>query len=105
MIEKSNTNASGVGDLAQTSPAHRPEFIRLPKSGTLCPWSSLARGKLNQLILPSALNGFKPPVQSFALRNRGQVRATRLIVLESLLSFLHRMREEQMREVYDQNPE
>lgn len=86
----------GIMDgLVQPSQAHRPEFIRLPRAGARCPWSSLARGKMNQLVLPSALNGFKPPVQSFSMRNRGQVRATRLIVLESLLAYLHRLCAEQ----------
>lgn len=84
-----------VYGLVKTSQPPRPEFIRLPRAGTLCPWTSLARSKMNQLILPSPLNNFRPPVQSFALRNRGQARATRLVVLESLLRYLHKMCEEQ----------
>jgi len=64
-----------------------PEFIRLPKSG-LCPWTGLSRSKLNELILPSEANGFKPPVASVCLRKRGAMRGTRLIVLDSLLHYL-----------------
>ena len=52
-----------------------PEFIRLPKPGTLCRWTGLSRSKLNELILPSPVNSFKPPVRSLSLRNRGQIKA------------------------------
>jgi hypothetical protein len=43
---------------------------------------------LNELILPSALNNFKPPVKSISLRNRGQVKAVRLVVFDSLVTYL-----------------
>ena len=66
----------------------RPEFMRLPKSGSLCPWSGLSRSKLNELILPSPLNGHRPPVRSISLRNRGQIRAVRLISFDSLMAYL-----------------
>ena len=75
-----------------------PEFIRLPKPGTLCGWTGLSRSKLNELILPSALNSFKPPVKSLSLRNRGQIKAVRLIVLESLLGYLRGLLEQQSTE-------
>ena len=77
----------------------RPEFIRLPKSGTHCAWTGLSRSKLNELILPSPLNSHRPPVRSISLRNRNQVKAVRLVVLDSLLSFLHRLGADQMDEV------
>ena len=73
-----------------------PEFIRLPKPGTLCRWTGLSRSKLNELILPSPLNSFKPPVRS--LRNRGQIMAVRLIVLDSLLGYLRSLLEQQSTE-------
>jgi len=66
----------------------RPEFIRLPKTGTLCPWTGLSRSKLNELILPSTLNGHRPPVRSVSLRSRGQIRAVRLVCFDSLLAYL-----------------
>ena len=72
-----------------------PEFIRLPKPGTLCRWTGLSRSKLNELILPSPLNSFKPPVKSLSLRNRGQIKAVRLIVLESLIGYLRGLLEQQ----------
>lgn len=93
MIE-SNAN-SGDGEGKQP----RPEFIRLPRPGALCPWSSISRSKMNQLILPNPLNNFRPQVQSFSLRNRGQLKGTRLIVLDSLLAYLHGLRKEQNSEV------
>jgi len=66
----------------------RPLYIRLPKQGTLCPWSNLSRGKLNELILPTAQHP-KPPVASFLIPNRsGNKKGCRMIVLQSLLSYL-----------------
>jgi hypothetical protein len=76
-------------------PKNTPEFIRLPKPGTLCAWTGLSRSKLNELILPSRVNGFKPPVRSVSLRNRGQTRGTRLIVFESLVLYLRGLLEQQ----------
>jgi hypothetical protein len=67
----------------------KPEFIRLPKPGTSCPWTGLTRGTLNNLILPGPANGFKPPVKSVSLRPRGAKRGCRLIVFDSLLGYLH----------------
>jgi hypothetical protein len=69
----------------------RPEFIRLPKSGSPCPFTGLSRTGLNALILPTPANGFKPPVRSISLRQRGQARGTRLIVFDSLIEYLHRL--------------
>ena len=70
------------------APRPVPEFIRLPKPGQLCPWTGLSRSKMNELILPCAANDGKPPVQSVSLRNKGSLRGTRLVVYESLISFL-----------------
>lgn len=66
----------------------RPEFIRLPKPGKRCPFTGLTRSGLNNLILPCALNGHRPPVRSVCLRQRGAVRGTRLICYDSLISYL-----------------
>lgn len=66
----------------------RPEFIRLPKPGTLCHYTGLSRSKMNELVLPSAFNNFKPEVKSISLRNRGQVKAVRLVVYDSLMTYL-----------------
>lgn len=66
-----------------------PVYIRLPKSGELCPYTGLSRAKMNELILPSERNNFRPPVASKSLRQPGQQRGVRLILLESLMSYLH----------------
>ena len=75
-----------------------PEFIRLPKPSTLCSRTGLSRSKMNELVLPSELNGFKPPVRSLSLRNRGQTRAVRLIVFDSLISYLRSLLEQQAKD-------
>ncbi len=72
-----------------------PEFIRLPKPRANCPWSGLTRSGLNEIILPTPRNGFKPQVKSFALRHRGAARGVRLIVLDSLLGYLRAVAAEQ----------
>lgn len=93
-----NINVPTIAGLsASIQPVSAPEFIRLPKPKTLCPWTGLSRSKLNELILPNELNGFKPPVRSLSLRNRGQVKAVRLIVYDSLMAYLRGMLEEQLR--------
>jgi hypothetical protein len=68
--------------------AIRPEFIRLPKTGTACPHSGLSRSTLNSLILPCAGNGYKPPVRSCVLRQHGRLKGIRLIEFESLCSYI-----------------
>ena len=83
-----NMNATTVAPAATQPQPITPEFIRLPKPGTLCPWTGLSRSKLNELVLPSPVNDFKPPVRSVSLRNRGQLKAVRLIVFDSLLGYL-----------------
>jgi hypothetical protein len=62
--------------------------VPLPPVGSLEPHSGLKRGKINQLILPCAENGWKPPVRSISLRPRNCIRGKRLIHLPSLLAYL-----------------
>ena len=81
-----------VGSFAQK---RNPEFIRLPRPGTRCPYTGLSRSGLNNLILPMAVNGFKPPVHSVCLRKRGAMRGTRLIVFDSLMQHLRSCGEEE----------
>ncbi len=82
-----------VGDRLSTiesqTPASYPKFIRLPRTGTREPFTGLSRSTLNRLILPIAGNGYKPPVKSICLRKQGATRGTRLILLDSLLAYLH----------------
>lgn len=61
-----------------------PEFLRLPKPGSLCLYTGLSRSAINELILPTPRNGFKPPVRSFCLRQRGARTGIRLVDYGSL---------------------
>ena len=65
------------------------EFIRLPKTGTLCPFTGLTRSKMNELVLACPANDHKPPVKSVCLRQKGAVKGVRLIVYRSLMDYLH----------------
>ena len=77
--------------VSSNEPAYiRPEFIRLPKAGTACPFTSLSRSTLNTYILPSKENGFKPPVKSYVLRQPGRLKGIRLIDFESLCFFIRK---------------
>jgi hypothetical protein len=67
-----------------------PEFIRLPKPGLLCPWTGMARSALNELILPTPRNDYKPPVRSFCIRKRGARTGIRLVDFKSLREFILR---------------
>jgi hypothetical protein len=72
----------------------QPEFVRLPKPGTLCPWTGLSRAKMNELILPCAVNEFHAPVKSVCLRRPGAAKGARLVSLASLLGYLRAQMEE-----------
>ena len=65
-----------------------PEFIRLPKTGTLCPLTGLTRSKMNELVLACPANDHKPPVRSACLRQKGRVKGVRLVVYQSLIDYL-----------------
>lgn len=67
----------------------RRKAERLPKPGTRCPFTGLSRSGLNELVLATEANKFKPPVRSILLRKRGRMRGTRLIVLDSLIKYLY----------------
>jgi len=75
-------------DIVQKQALIRPEYIRLPKPGSLCPHTGLTRSKLNELVLPCRANGRKPPVKSISLKAKHQIRGVRLILFESLLAHL-----------------
>lgn len=66
----------------------KPEFLRLPRSGKLCPITGLSRSKFNELVLPCKFNNFRPPVESIVLRSPGRSRGVRLISYASAISFL-----------------
>ncbi|RRJ97034.1 hypothetical protein Ga0100231_008130 [Opitutaceae bacterium TAV4] len=76
----------------------RPEFLRLPKNGTRCPVTGLSRASMNDLILPTKANGYRPTVKSVSLRKRGAVRGVRLIPTDEILSYLKAQLESQNKE-------
>lgn len=62
-----------------------PVTIRLPKSGTACPYTGCRRSMLNSWILPTAANNYQPPVRSIVVKShRGAKRGVRLIFTDSL---------------------
>jgi len=61
----------------------RPEWIRLPKSGTRCPYSGLSRSAMNGLILDK-----EPKVKSTVLKTKGASRGVRLVNYESLMNHI-----------------
>lgn len=63
--------------------AASPKWIRLPRAGETCPYTGLRRGQMLKLACDRS-NGLKV----CHLRAQGAKRGTRLIELESLLSFL-----------------
>ncbi len=71
-----------------TAAVTTPEFVRLPRPGFRCSVTGLSRSTLNELVLPSAANEFRPPVRSHVLRKSGSLRGIRLISLRSLLDHI-----------------
>ena len=69
--------------------------FRLPKSGQTDPFFGGARSYWNSLTLPSAANGFDPPVRSFVDRKPGTRRGVRFILWESALDYFKRLASEQ----------
>lgn len=79
----------GILDAASQIPPTKPEYIRLPKPNTLCPYTGLCRSTLRNLSEPCEMNGFRPPVRATTLRlKRGQMRGIRLIDYDSLMAYL-----------------
>ena len=81
---------------SETNPADDPEhvpgeplYIRLPPQGQKCPHSGLTRSKLNELILPTPRNNFRPLVKSLNSCPPGKERGVRLIIWASLKAYLN----------------
>ena len=71
----------------------RPEYIRLPRAGSRCPITRLSRTALNELVLPSKANDYRPAVRSFSLKRPGQIRGVRLISLADLVRHIEAKQE------------
>ncbi len=65
-----------------------PEFIRLPRPKTRCPYTGLARTTLDELVVPCHRNSFRPPVKSKVLKQPTAIRGIRLVHFRSLLDYL-----------------
>ena len=91
-MKKIESMAATAAPVAPPAPGAKvtPEFIRLPKPGTLDPHTGMARSALNDLVLPTAKNNHKPPVRSFCLRQKGARTGIRLVDYESLRQFIRR---------------
>jgi hypothetical protein len=70
-----------TSQIQPTSGAIKPEFLPLPRPGTVCPVCGLGRSFLYQLINDGR-------IQSVSLRQRGKARGKRLIVADSVLEYL-----------------
>lgn len=74
--------------VATTGESSKPEWLRLPASGTRCRFTGLSRSTLNELTIPGPANDGSPPVKSVVLRKRGALRGIRLISYDSLMNYL-----------------
>ena len=81
---------SSVANADPELPSLNPEveFLRLPKTEERDPLFGLSRTFLNQLILPSVQNGYRPLVRSHVLRRRGYRTGIRLISVDSLRGYI-----------------
>lgn len=78
---------TGGADIA-LSAGHRPEWIRLPRTGTHCAYTGLTRSAMNSLILPSGDRAASHLVRSVCLRKKGRATGVRLVHLQSLLDYI-----------------
>ncbi|WP_138223399.1 hypothetical protein [Nibricoccus aquaticus] len=63
------------------SGAVKPEWIRFPKAGHLCPFTGLTRSFLYALATEGK-------IKTLSLRERGKARGVRLISYDSLMTFI-----------------
>jgi hypothetical protein len=71
-------------------PPH-PVYIRMPRCGNACPYSSLSRSAIDLLVRPQPKNEFKPPVRSKIFRAEGKGKGIRLVEYASLMAYLGRL--------------
>ena len=87
-IKKDLTVAPVTVPPSNVADSHPPEFLRLPPPGQQCAWTGLSRSAINELILGTPRNAFKPQVKSFCLRQPGARTGIRIISYESLRNFI-----------------
>jgi len=59
----------------------RPTWVRMPRNGTLCPYSGMTRGSLYKLCASGA-------IKSAIIGNRESRRRVRLVNYDSLMAFI-----------------
>jgi hypothetical protein len=74
-------------------PAGEPNYLRLPKPGEKL--EGLSRSTITELVVPSKVNDFNPPVVSVLIKKRNARRGIRLIEAASFYAYLRRLGEEQ----------
>ena len=86
--------AAGISSAqAATSIPIAADWLRLPKPGGRL--EGLSRTTLNELSIPCAVKGFRPPVRSILIKKRGAARGIRLINRQSLYQYLQHLADEQ----------
>lgn len=87
-VPPTQADASLEAELARTL-ARIPPILRLPKTGTRCPYTQLSRTGLSELISPTSRNGGKPPVRAIYQRaHRYAQRGIWLIPAETLFRYI-----------------
>jgi hypothetical protein len=81
--------AKSIADAVQDSnTGSQSEFMRLPSPRARCPLTGMSRTSLAELVAPSEINDFQPPVRSFVLRKKGAARGIRLIDRADLIRYI-----------------
>ena len=73
----------------------QPRFVRLPKPGTLCPFTGLSRTQIYLLCKSGK-------VKSHSLKRRGTYRGVRLIDFQSLVSAIEEFASVEKQEIQQQ---
>ena len=66
---------------ANNREASRPEWVRIPKPRTTCPFSGLSRAHMHRLVQAG-------DVESMSLRKRGAKFGIRLVSYDSLMAYI-----------------
>ncbi len=61
--------------------ASRPEWVRIPKPRTTCPYSGLSRAHVHRLVKEGE-------IESMSLRKRGAKTGVRLVSYDSLMAYI-----------------
>lgn len=83
----------------------KPDWIRIPREGAPCPHCGLYRRVMINLAVPCRANNHNPPVKSVLVKNPGCVTGTRLVHYPSLLAYLQREAEKQLKDARSKDVE